>query len=118
MSELELRVADEKVSVPAHAKRALEEFEGIGKLYEARFGRLRPGKDDIFHNSMDEDNVRQFSDWIKHQALTDAIFRIAQMEAALEAISDNLPDGECTWDECAKSSAKWADEGLRGKFHE
>ena len=67
-----------------HAQRANEEFEGIGKLYEARFHRLRPGKDDPLHDSMSDDNVRQFSDWIRHEALTDAIFRIIELERQLQ----------------------------------
>ena len=56
-------------------------------LYYARFGRLRPGKDDRLHDSMDDDNIRQFSDWIKHQALTDAVFRIIELERILERIN-------------------------------
>jgi hypothetical protein len=67
-----------------HTQRADEEFEGIGKLYEARFGRLRPGKDDRIRDSMDEDNMRQFSHWIKREALTDAIFRIIEVERQLQ----------------------------------
>ena len=77
------------VSLDPHAERANEEFEGIGRLYYSRFGRLRPGKDEPAGsglNSMDADNVRQFSDWIKYQALTDAIFRIIELERQLQMI--------------------------------
>jgi hypothetical protein len=66
-------------------------FEGIGRLYSARFHRLRPGKDEgaaTGRDSRDEDNIRQFSDWIKHDALFDAVRRIDQLEAQLSALSE------------------------------
>ena len=67
-------------------------FEGIGRLYHARYHRLRPGKDESAatgRDSMDDDNIRQFSDWIKHEALHDAIRRIDQLEAQLSALSES-----------------------------
>lgn len=73
-----------------HQRLANEEFEGIGRLYYARFGRLRPGKDDRLHDSMSEENVRRFSDWIKHEALTDAIFVILRLERELAAAENEL----------------------------
>lgn len=66
-------------------------FEGIGQLYSARFHRLRPGKDEgaaTGRDSMDDDNVRQFSEWVKHEALDDAVRRIDQLEAQLSALSE------------------------------
>lgn len=71
-------------------KNANEHFEGVGRLYERRFRRLRPGKDDPIRNSMDDDNLRQFSDWMRHEAFDDAIARINELEAKLEAL-DALP---------------------------
>lgn len=68
-------------------------FEGVGRLYERRYHRLRPGKDDRIRNSMDEDNLRQFQEWIKHQAFDDAISRIDVLEAEterLQALGDEL----------------------------
>jgi hypothetical protein len=63
--------------------RVAEVFEGIGDLYFRRHGRQRPGKDDRLHDSMDEYNIRQFNEWIKHQALTDAVSRIIDLELKL-----------------------------------
>lgn len=79
-----LREQDERLK--EEVRNRLIEFEGIGKLYEARFHRLRPGKDDKLRDSMDEDNIRQFSDWIRCQALTDAIFRIVELEKQLQVL--------------------------------
>lgn len=70
-------------------------FEGVGRLYYRRYHRLRPGKDEpaeCARNSMDDDNLRQFQDWIKHQAFEDAIRRIDALEAKLEAYGDALDD--------------------------
>lgn len=70
-------------------------FEGVGRLYFRRYQRLRPGKDEpaeCGRDSMDEDNLRQFQDWIKHEAFEDAIRRIDVLEAKLEACKDALED--------------------------
>lgn len=80
----------EETQAERHQRLRNEEFEGIGKLYYARFKRLRPGKDDRLHDSMSDENVRQFSDWIRHEALTDAIFRIITLEQQLEAAEYEL----------------------------
>jgi hypothetical protein len=37
---------------------------------------------------MDDENVRQFSEWIKYEALSDAVRRIDQLEAQLSAVSE------------------------------
>lgn len=63
------------------------EFEALGALYYARYRCLRPGKDEPFasgRDSMDADNVRQFGDWIRHEALTDAVRRIIEKDAEIE----------------------------------
>ncbi len=68
-------------------------FEGIGRLYYRRFHRLRPGKDEPMasgRNSMDDDNLRQFRDWIKHQAMDDALARIDELESAIEVCTGEL----------------------------
>lgn len=67
-------------------------FEGIGALYARRYGRLRPGKDDRVQDSMSEENIRQFSQWIKYEALDDAVLRIAELERQLQ-ISQAVLDG-------------------------
>jgi hypothetical protein len=74
---------------------ANEHFEGVGRLYYRRYHRLRPGKDEpaeCGRDSMDEDNLRQFQDWIKHEAFEDAIRRIDMLEAKLEAYRPALED--------------------------
>lgn len=61
-------------------------FEGVGRLYYARHHRLRPGKDEPAgsgRNSMDDDNLRRFRDWIEREAFHDAIRRIDALEAQL-----------------------------------
>lgn len=68
---------------------ANEQFECVGRLYERRYHRLRPGKDEPMgggRNSMDADNLRQFQDWIKHQAFEDAIRRINLLEARVDEL--------------------------------
>lgn len=84
----------EETQMERHQRLANEEYEGIGKLYYARFGRLRPGKDDPLHDSMSDENVRQFSDWIRHEALTDAIFLIAELERQLAAAKEEIADAQ------------------------
>jgi len=39
---------------------------------------------------MSEENVRQFSDWLRHEALTDAIFVILTLERELAAAEHEL----------------------------
>ena len=80
----------EETQAERHNRLANEEYEAIGRLYHTRFGRLRPGKDDMLHDSMSEENVRQFSDWIRREALTDAVFRIMALERQLEAAEREL----------------------------
>ena len=60
-------------------------FEGIGKLYYERFGRLRPGKDDrVARTTQDlEENSRRFAEWIKYEALDNAVLKIQELEAKL-----------------------------------
>lgn len=91
-------------------RRRLIEFEGIGALYERRFHRLRPGKDDKLRDSMDDDNVRQFSDWIKHEALTDAIFEIDAAQRILAALLKSIPESaQCNGPQhCACAQCKAA----------
>lgn len=70
-------------------------FEGVGNLYFRRYHVLRPGKDwpiGSVEDSMSEDNLRQFQDWIKHQAFEDAIRRIDELEKQLDASNDTLED--------------------------
>jgi hypothetical protein len=69
-------------------------FEGVGRLYHRRYHRLRPGKDEPAEcglDSMDDDNLRQFQDWIKHQAFEDAIRYIDELEAKIEDMELNRP---------------------------
>lgn len=80
-------------------------FEGVGRLYERRFHRLRPGKDDPIRNSMDDDNLRQFQDWIKHQAFDDAISHIDVLEAETKRLTEKLEEVARLLDEGAYGMA-------------
>lgn len=80
------------VSTPALGPN--EYFEALGRLYERRFHRLRPGKDEpmgSYRNSDDDENTQQFLTWIKGQALDDALARMVQLEDQLEAIEREMP---------------------------
>lgn len=63
---------------------ANEFFEIVGELYHGRYRRLRPGKSESpfsGHDSSDEDNVKQFKDWVQGPlAFNDAIERIAKLQ--------------------------------------
>lgn len=68
---------------------ANDRFEILGELYERRFNRLRPGKDESAaagRGSSDRENVDQFSEWYGEgsQALDDAIERIHQLNERLD----------------------------------
>lgn len=70
-------------------------FEGVGRLYYRKYGRLRPGKDEPAgsgRDSMDKDNLRQFQDWVRYEAFDDAIRRISALEAQLESCKAVLED--------------------------
>jgi hypothetical protein len=97
-------------------------FEGLGELYFTRFGRLRPGKDDPLRDSMDEDNIRQFSDWMKYQALDDAIVTIECLKNYVEDVAGmdckqytkHLSSDSCG--SCDSCRARKVLAGLRGRL--
>jgi hypothetical protein len=65
---------------------ANERFEIIGELYAARYKRLRPGKSEAIETGRDsssEENHSLFENWFATQAFSDAIERIADMDAQL-----------------------------------
>jgi anthranilate/para-aminobenzoate synthase component I len=66
---------------------ALEHFEIIAQLYFDRFHDLAPGKDApaLMPNSLSrEDNQARFKEWMKGDALNDAVNKISNMDAKLE----------------------------------
>lgn len=67
--------------------------EEWGRLYYARFGRLRPGKDDVHRDSMDEENRRQYQEWHESglaalDAIVDLAFRREQSDRRGELLSE------------------------------
>lgn len=69
----------------AHADH-LAVFEAWAKLYEQRFGRLCPGKDDPFRNSGEPDNIVQYDAWHRSGlAKLDAIFEVIRLRLRIEA---------------------------------
>lgn len=84
---------------------ANEFFEIVGELYHDRYRRLRPGKSESphsGHNSSDEDNVKQFKEWVNGPlAFNDAIEKIAKvqdkvrdLEAHAEHVEEKLRETE------------------------
>ena len=57
-----------------------EAFECLAALYEARFGRLAPGKDDPMQDSSSTENRAQYSKWLATTALYDACRKIIELE--------------------------------------
>lgn len=99
----ELQADDQQNPYDANAH-----FEGVGRLYYRRYHRLRPGKDEpaeCGRDSMDEDNLRQFQDWIKHQAFDDAISRIDVLEAETARLTAKLEEVARLLDEGAYGMA-------------
>jgi hypothetical protein len=70
---------------------ANEFFEIVGALYEERFHRLRPGKDDPMQNSSDPENVKQFQEWVNGPlAFNDAIECISRQNYYITKLEDQL----------------------------
>lgn len=70
-----------------------EHFETVGELYEARFHRLRPGKDESAvsgRSSSDDENVAQFRRWLQTDAFWDATAEIRRLRAMLDEIKGDL----------------------------
>lgn len=58
-------------------------FETLGDLYYRRYHRLRPGKDEppeAYRDSCSDENVEQYSAWLRDKALSDAVARIVELE--------------------------------------
>jgi len=67
-------------------------FEVLGRLYEARYQRLRPGKDEsgiTGRSSSEPENMAQFDRWLKTLALADACARIENLETRIEEMEAN-----------------------------
>ena len=74
---------------------SLERFEIIGDLYYGRYLRLRPGKSDIYRDSNDEENVKQFDEWCKSgMLLDDAIADISRMRSIRKAEEERADEAE------------------------
>lgn len=69
-----------------------ERFEILGKLYERRYRRLRPGKDDSIQNSSEAANVEQFAAWYGDGclALDDALEAICLRDERIYALQTKL----------------------------
>lgn len=102
-------MTDRTTDEPSPYEDAIAHFEGVGRLYYRRYHRLRPGKDEPMgsgRDSMDDDNLRQFQDWIKHEAFYDAIRRIDVLEAEIER-------GPCGGDMSKAVPIRWRSLGVR-----
>jgi len=73
---------------------ANERFEIIGELYQRRFHRLRPGKDEAaatYRDSGDDENVAQFKAWRNsEQAFDDALECISRLNYQITKLEDQL----------------------------
>jgi hypothetical protein len=71
---------------------ANERFEILGELYDRRYHRLRPGKDDVGRNSSDFENCNQFGKWYGDGclALDDALECISQLNYYITKLEDQL----------------------------
>ena len=65
-----------------------EVFECLAALYEARFGRLAPGKDDCVQESNSAENRAQYSKWLGINALYDACRKIIELEQRIDEMQE------------------------------
>lgn len=57
-----------------------EAFECLAALYEARFGRAAPGKDDRLQDASSAENRWRYTEWLGNGALFDACRKISELE--------------------------------------
>ena len=55
-------------------------YECIAELYQSRYGRLAPGKDDRLHDSSSMENIEQYVAWLNNRAVFDACRKIIELE--------------------------------------
>lgn len=67
-----------------------EVFECLAALYEARYGRLAPGKDDSLQDSGSAQNRAQYSKWLGTNALYDACRKIIELEHCIDDLHKSL----------------------------
>ena len=67
-----------------------EAFECLAALYEARFGRLAPGKDDPMQDSGSAENRARYSEWLATNALYDACRKIIELEHCIDDLYKSL----------------------------
>ncbi len=65
-----------------------EAFECLVALYEARFGRLAPGKDDPMQDSSSAENRARYSEWLATNALYDACRKIIELEQRIAEMQE------------------------------
>ena len=65
-----------------------EAFECLVALYEARFGRLAPGKDDPMQDSSSAENRARYSEWLATNALYDACRKIIELEQQIAEMQE------------------------------
>ena len=72
---------------------ALTRFETIGQLYYERYHCLRPGKSESlesYRDSSSDENRTQFDQWFATQAFTDAVDKIARLEASVKQLTNEI----------------------------
>ncbi len=72
-------------------------FETVGDLYYRHSGRLRPGKSEPLVTNRDSsspENVAAFDEYMATRCFGDALDRIAQLAAEVEALRSRLEDLE------------------------
>ena len=63
-------------------------FECIAELYQARYGRLAPGKYDPLQNSSSEENWKQYNSWLDRRAIFDACRKIIELEQQISEMQE------------------------------
>jgi hypothetical protein len=76
---------------------AAQRYETVNDLYYRATGRMRPGKDvppACGYDSSSEENQARFENWVATSAFTDAVDRIAELEASVTKLGSRIDDLE------------------------
>ena len=93
--EARKRVGKELIEAWQTCPSHLDRFEAVASLFYGRFGRLAPGKSDVFCDSNDPENCATFAAWSNSSlALYDAAMRIARLEAREKELVDEREELE------------------------
>ena len=65
-----------------------EAFECLAALYEARFGRAAPGKDDRLQDASSAENRWRYTEWLGNGALFDACRKISELEQRIAEMQE------------------------------